>query len=751
MKFELKSEIMPALKLFHLKASSVARTIFWIFFLGIYGFLSTIPASYATQAVVSVVLLAILFGCYKASAHVKSVRGGDTLRLTIVFISGFLALRYMYWRATDTLPLEFGIVSFACGVLLFFAELYGFLNMILGYVINVRPRDRTSIPLPHDPALVPSVDVYIPTYNEDPAIVRTTVIAATQMTYTKGKMHVYILDDGGTQQKLNDIDPVKAQAARERSVELQQIASVFGAGYITRDKNEHAKAGNLNNALQHTRGELLLILDCDHIPTEDFVVNTAGFFLRDPKLFLVQTPHNFVSPDPVERNLNTFQTSPAENELFYNVMQPGLDFWGTSFFCGSAAILRRSVLDEVGGIAGQTITEDAETTLDALALGYTTLYYPRPMVCGLQPETYSGFIVQRVRWGQGMMQIFLLKNPLLLRGLTVMQRVLYLNFAFFSGFSLARFILLLAPPAYILFDVNLCDATPEALVTYAAPSLIGALISTQYFYGRVRWPFISQIYEVIQSVYVLPSIAQVLRRPRSPSFKVTPKGEVLDKDFLSSLSKPFYIFLLLNLVTLFAGIDRYMAEPGSRGTIAFVGLWALLDCVLLLCALGSMYERKQVRSEPRIPHTEPVEVRGMDIPGISAMALNASASGLSLVLDNSHAIRELKNGARFALTFPQRDIHLSGVVRSVTRGKDNRVHLGFSYLFGSPADERAAISIAFGSSEKLIKNNSKRHGGRTTPTAFLYLIKYAIQYGISHLYLLFANLFVRLASFTQRS
>jgi cellulose synthase (UDP-forming) len=742
---------MPALKYLHIKTSSTIRTLLWILFLSIYGFLSTIPASYTTQAIVSIVLLAILFGCYKASAYVKNIRGADTLRLTIVFISGFLALRYMYWRATDTIPLEFGIVSFVCGLLLFFAELYGFLNMVLGYVINVRPRDRTSVPLPRNPALVPSVDVYIPTYNEDPAIVRTTVIAATQMRYAKGKLRVYVLDDGGTQQKLNDKDPLKAQAARERSAELRQMAKTFGAGYITREKNEHAKAGNLNNALQHTDGELLLILDCDHIPTEDFVVNTAGFFLRDPKLFLVQTPHNFVSPDPVERNLNTFRTSPAENELFYNVMQPGLDFWGTSFFCGSAAILRRSVLNEVGGIAGQTITEDAETTLDALALGYTTLYYPRPMVCGLQPETYSGFIVQRVRWGQGMMQIFLLKNPLLLRGLTVMQRVLYLNFAFFSGFSLARFILLLAPPAYILFDINLCDATPEALVTYAAPSLVGALISTQYFYGRVRWPFISQIYEVIQSVYVLPSIAQVLRRPRSPSFKVTPKGEVLDRDFISSLSKPFYIFLLLNLVTLFAGIDRYMVEPGSRGTITFVGLWALLDCVLLLCALGSMLERKQVRSEPRIPHVEPVHVIGTDLPSISGVTVNASASGTSLVLEKPHNFPQIKAGDRFMLAFVESDSCLSGVIRSVSPRKDNCVHVGFSYEFRSPADERAAIRIAFGSSEKLIKNNSRRHGGRTTPTAFLYLVKYAIQYGFSHLYVLFAGLFARLASFTQRS
>jgi cellulose synthase (UDP-forming) len=69
------------------------------------------------------------------------------------------------------------------------------------------------------------------------------------------------------------------------------------------------------------------------------------------------------------------------------------------------------VIDEIDGIAGETITEDAETTLNALALGYTTAYFNKPLVSGLQPETFSGFLSQRVRWSQGMLQILLLKKP----------------------------------------------------------------------------------------------------------------------------------------------------------------------------------------------------------------------------------------------------------------------------------------------------------------------------------------------------
>ena len=120
----------------------------------------------------------------------------------------------------------------------------------------------------------------------------------------------------------------------------------------------------------------------------------------------MQTPHFFLNPDPVERNLDTFDRMPSENEMFYSVIQKGLDGYNASFFCGSAAVLRRKHIMEIGGIQGETITEDAETALELHARGYHSAYVARPMVAGLSPETFSGFIVQRMRWAQGMAQIF---------------------------------------------------------------------------------------------------------------------------------------------------------------------------------------------------------------------------------------------------------------------------------------------------------------------------------------------------------
>lgn len=150
--------------------------------------------------------------------------------------------------------------------------------------------------------------------------------------------------------------------------------------------------------------------------------------LRNEKVFLVQTPHFMANPDPVERNyFSAFTRMPSENDMFYGTIQKGLDYWGSSFFCGSAALMRRAHLDLVGGISGDSITEDAETALDLHKMGYESVYVDRPMVSGLAPETFDAFIQQRMRWAQGMTQILLLKKPFKAEGLKWYQRVGYMS------------------------------------------------------------------------------------------------------------------------------------------------------------------------------------------------------------------------------------------------------------------------------------------------------------------------------------
>jgi len=537
----------------------------------------------------------------------KFFRRSLTFRAIFLVVAFYLSFNYFYWRSTQTISAHDPLSVIAAGLILF-AELYGFVITALSYFINIYPRKRKVMPLPADRSLWPTVDVFIPTYNEGQDILENTVLAAKQIDYPPEKLKIYLLDDGGTDQQCSNKDLERAARAKERRAALSQFCIEAGATYVAREKNVHAKAGNLNAGLQYSAGDLVLVLDADHVPTRDILQNTVGWFITNPKMFLVQTPHFLGNPDPVEKNLQTFNFMPSENEMFYHGIQRGLDFWNSSFFCGSAAVLRRSCLAEVQGFSGQSITEDAETAITLHARGYHSAYIDIPMVNGLATETVPSFITQRIRWAQGMLQIFMLKNPLLLRGLTIPQRLCYTANCFFWFFPLVRMIFLAAPLFFLCFGLKVYDTNWQDFLLYAVPHLYAIFTASHFLFGRLRWTFISEVYEIIQSAYTLPVLFTTLFKPRGAIFKVTNKGEVLGNTHVSPYTKPYYIFLVLNLVAIGAGIYR-LVNGISLDSVAITLFWAVLNCILLFICLGVMVERHQQRSHPRLPASYPCRLR----------------------------------------------------------------------------------------------------------------------------------------------
>jgi len=552
-------------------------------------------------------------------------------RIIIIFLCLFLTLRYWFFRTIDTLffsaPID--IIFIAA---LYIAETYGILTYLLGVFVNIHPCERKLIKADLDDPALPTVDVFIPTYNEPAEIILTAATASINMKYPKDKLNVYILDDGGTLEKRNSPDPAAAEKARRRHEDLKAMASFLDIGYITRERNLHAKAGNITNALgSNTTGELTLILDCDHNPSRDLLINTVAYFMKDEKLFLVQTPHFFINPDPIEKNLGTFRELPAEGELFFGAIQKGLDFWNSSFFCGSAAVIRRKYLEEIGGIATDTITEDAETSLMLHAKGYNSVYVDRPMICGLAPETFSDFILQHTRWATGMLQILLLKNPLFQKGLKFYQRLGYLNSCIYWLFGYARVIFMLAPMAYLFFGANVYNATISQVMTYAIPHLVAAVILTDYLYGRVRHTFVSELYETVQSFFVMPVLTRALLKPRSPKFMVTPKGTTLSSDFASPLAFPFYLLFFASLIAYPVALWRWQNNPLQQHGIIGCLIWVTFNFIMLLLCLGIVWEKRQIRTNHRIP-VDKEAVLSMPFMGIkhNVRVFDISEGGLGL-------------------------------------------------------------------------------------------------------------------------
>jgi cellulose synthase (UDP-forming) len=522
------------------------------------------------------------------------------LRFVFIALAGFLTLRYFWWRSFETL-IYTRPVDFVGMALLYLAECYSVTVHLLGLFVNLWPLERPAAVLPEDRASWPTVDVFIPTYSEDVSIVEVTALAATQIDYPKEKLRVFILDDGGTLAKRRD--PAQAAKAWDRRYRLMEIARSIGVEYLTRETNKHAKAGNLNHALDFSSGDLILFLDCDHIPAQDILTRTAGHFLNDPKLFLVQTPHFFANAAPAERSMGAGRPVPDESEMFYRVIQPGLDSWNASYFCGSAAIMRRSCLEAIGGLSGRSITEDAETAFELHRAGYNSLYVSRPMVCGLSAESYADYMLQHTRWAQGMVQIFLMHNPVFGRGLTVAQRLCYLNCFLFWFFGLARLAYFLAPAAFLVFGMSIYHASAEQVLAYAAPFVISTFIVSDFLFGISRRAFFSEIYESVQSAFLAPAVLDTLRHPNRPTFKVTPKGMGLREERLSTLSFAFFAVLAVNLAAAAAGGWRIFTQPDYRDVIAVTLFWSVYNIYLAVVSLGALWERRQVRAHHRF-HVE---------------------------------------------------------------------------------------------------------------------------------------------------
>ncbi len=522
------------------------------------------------------------------------------VRVLFIAISSFLVLRYFFWRINYTLSYH-DFWSFIGTIVLFLAELYGVLMFFFSAFVNIRPLRRKSIPLPADKSLWPTIDIIIPSYDEPVELVKITLAAATNIDYPTDKLKIYLLDDGGTTQKLTTNNEEIRQAAHRRVNEFKQLCAALNVGYLSRERNINAKAGNMNAALKHIHGQLILVLDADHAPAADILTKTVGSFVQDDKVFLVQTPHFFLNPDPIEKNLGLFHRMPSENLMFYRSIQRGLDFWQSSFFCGSAAVLRRKAIDEVGGFSGVTITEDSETALKLHSLGWKSHYIFYPLIAGLQPETFNSFMIQRMRWAQGMVQNFILNNPLRMPGLRMEQRLSYLSNMIFWFFPFARLVFLTAPGLYLCFNLKIYNANMEEFISYTVPYLLALMLISHFLFGKDRWVFVSEIYETMQSLFSVRAVWAVLKNPHQPQFAVTPKMETLEKDFISPLSRPFYGLIVFTVVTVAIGIWRFWIDPDHRSLTGITLFWAIFNLLVLLAALGALYEHRQRRVSPRIP------------------------------------------------------------------------------------------------------------------------------------------------------
>ncbi|CCQ11143.1 Cellulose synthase catalytic subunit [UDP-forming] [Pseudoalteromonas luteoviolacea B = ATCC 29581] len=639
------------------------RTLILVVFCALLIVLITVPFSLSAQAIF---MALILFVAY-------SLRGiqGRMSTMIMVTLSITISSRYIWWRLTETLNWGDPFALFL-GFGLLAAEIYAWVILILGFFQTIHPLERKPVVLPKDTSLWPSVDVYIPTYNEPLSVVKPTVIAALALDWPEDKLNIYVLDDG-------------------KREEFREFAQQVGANYLIRPNNHHAKAGNLNHAMKHTDGELIAIFDCDHIPVRSFLQMTVGQFLKDEKMCLVQTPHHFFSADPFEKNLNNFAKVPNENMLFYGLIQDGNDMWDATFFCGSCAVLRRSALDDIGGFAVETVTEDAHTALKMQRKGYHTAYINIPQAAGLATDSLSTHVGQRIRWARGMAQILRLDNPLAGKGLSLAQRLCYLNATlhFFAG--VPRIVFLTAPLAFIYFDAYIIFAPFMAILLYVVPSLVQVKITNSRIQGKWRYSFWGEVYETVLAWYILKPTTMALIMPHKGKFNVTQKGGLTEKDFYDwDISKPYLVLAIFNVVGLVIGFGRLGVSDAVQIGILIISMaWSLYNLMIIGAAICVATEARQVRKSHRIGCHFPAIIYTSSGHTIKTIVTDFSNSGVGIDLPTEGLV---KHGEKIQLLISRgrKQFSFTSDVVNVTK---SRVGLRLHAL--SPEKERQYIECTF--------------------------------------------------------
>ncbi len=515
--------------------------------------------------------------------------------VALIWGVGYLTWR-VGWSGQGANPVAFGM--------LLATEVYGLyaLAVLAWFSWSRLPAER--------PAATPGrkVDVYVCTYDEATEVVMATLAGCRALTYPHT---TYLLDDG-------------------RRPEMRELAELAGAEYLTRPDNSHAKAGNLNAALPRTDGDLVFVLDADHVPMPDALDALVGYF-DDERMAIVQTPHDFFNHDSVQH----YVVGRHEQSLFYRVICPGKDRHGAAYWCGSAALISRPALLEIGGVATETIAEDFHTTIRLQRYGWRTRYHDEVLVQGLAPHDLDGYLLQRDRWARGNLAVFRLpESPLRAKTLNPIQRLSFL----------ASLLAYLAPPMrlLLLLTLGLVLWTGElpmrisvvALAALWVPYLLLNLSAgTALARGYMRVPE-SAHYELL-TMEIYTRALRCALVPGKTAFKVTPK-QGRDGGGLHAVRKLHLVLFCTALVGVgtlmrlldLAGVGPLPDLPGIAAVV--VPLLGLYELRRLLATTRAVGRRRQRRLVYRFEGDAPARLYSAEAHS-TARLVDASAAGLGLV------------------------------------------------------------------------------------------------------------------------
>ncbi len=591
--------------------------------------------------------------------------------MLISIIGVLLLLVYLLWRAVFTLPLpsEYGWVSFVCGIALLTAEGLSVYEAILSY-FDLNMSCQPEMPVIPD-EMFPEVDVMIATHNEEVDLLFKTANACRMLQYPdKSKVHVWLCDDGNRK-------------------EVENLANQLGVGYIGFAGNKHAKAGNLNNALSKTSAPYIATFDADMIPNSEFLLETVPYFFlpvmkktangtwvkkdeseinAKEKIGFIQTPQTFYNPDLFQYNLYSSENIPNEQDYFFRQINLGKNRTNSAIYAGSNTVISREALEEVGGIAIGTITEDFETGLLIESKGYRCYAIDKLLAKGLAPISIPALIKQRERWARGciysLRRVKLWFNPKIRLSLKMSYSACRLYWHSFTR----RLFYIFAPLLFAVLGVPVVVCSFKEILLIWLPAYLIYTYTLKKISGEIRNTRWSNIVDTIMFPYLLIPIWKESLGIRKKEFHITNKSKASIEETPKYMILPhLFLFALSVLAFIFAIND--LISNRSLGTLIVI-YWIIQNGLNLLMAIFFMTGRNNERMTERLEVRLPIEAKYEDRI-FEGTVVDISEGGFAFVL-NEAVFLPYKEGEDAEFTIRDRDYKavVTGRIATVKELKD---------------------------------------------------------------------------------
>ncbi|WP_195516817.1 glycosyltransferase [Paraclostridium bifermentans] len=501
------------------------------------------------------------------------------------------------------------------------------------------------------------MDVLICTYNEPLDLLQKTIIASKNLDYPQNKLKIYVCDDG-------------------HRAELKNLCRKYNVNYITRDNNEGAKAGNINNALNIITGDLFAVLDADMIPKKNFLTKTVGYFSNENMAF-VQTPQVYYNQDMYQYNLN--KKIPNEQDFFMRDVEEARAANNAVLHVGTNAVFRKKYVMEIGGYPTCSITEDMAVGMLLQAKGYDSEFINEELALGLSATTFTELVKQRDRWCRGNLQVIKKFNVLFNKDLTLGQKIAYLDGVVYWLSSIQKLIYILSPLIFLLSYKLIIDSPVKSLLIMFIPFLLGQILIFNILSPRTRSLKWSHYYEVAMAPHITLSILREIFCLKL-KFNVTSKDITTNKkQFQFKMALPHILIAIASILAWIFGTIYLLTNKINLGSYLINIIWSIYNFWGSIICIKVAYQNPIYRKSERISIKENISIFINTAQGkLTGSLIDISEKGMAISLDSP---LDVKLGTKL-------NVHINDniIPCTVARNKDKLFGLFFDSLTNDQLD-----------------------------------------------------------------